>query len=63
MQQDRDHVRAAQRLAAGRNTLRQMPEGLPVRRRPRRNSHVLAMMRERVLTLGPPRTRRPSREP
>ena len=53
-QPDRDHVRAAERLAQGRNALRQMPEGLPLRRRPRRNRHVLAMTRERVLTLGVP---------
>jgi hypothetical protein len=52
-QPDRDHVQAAQGLATGRNTLRQMSEGLPLRRRPSRNSHVLAMMRERVPTPKP----------
>lgn len=29
-----------------------MPEGIPIRRRPRSNRHVLAMKRERVLTLA-----------
>jgi transposase len=48
-----DHVWAAQGLAAGRNTLRQMPEDIPLRRRPRRNNHVLAMMRERDAVTGP----------
>ena len=31
-----------------------MPEGLPLRRRPRRNWHVFVMKLERVLTLGNP---------
>ena len=51
-QPDRDHVRASEGLATGRNAIRQVPEGLPLRRRPRRYRHVLAMMQERVLTLG-----------
>jgi hypothetical protein len=31
-----------------------VPEGLPVRHRPRGNRHVLVMKRERVLTLAVP---------
>jgi IS5 family transposase len=42
-QQDRDHVRPSEGLAAGRNALRQMPEGLPLSRSPRRNRLVLAL--------------------
>lgn len=52
-QQDRDHVRAAEGLAQSRHPLRQMPEGFPLCRRPRCNRDVLAMTRERVLTLAP----------
>jgi transposase len=42
-QSDRDHVRAPERLAQGRNPLRQMRQGLAVRRRSRRYRHVLAL--------------------
>ncbi len=45
-QPDRDHGWAPEARAAGRHPLRQMPEGLPLCRRPRRNRHVLAMKRE-----------------
>ena len=51
-QQDRDHVRAPERLATHHHALRQVPEGLPLRRRSRGKRHVLAMTRERVLTLA-----------
>lgn len=34
-QQDRDHVRSPERLAARNDTIRKLSEGLPVRRRPR----------------------------
>lgn len=54
-QPHRDHVWVAQRLAAGRHTLGQMPRGLPLCRRTRRNRHVLALMRERFLTLIVPK--------
>ena len=47
-------VRASEGLEACRHPLRQVPEGLPLRHRPRRNRHVLAMTRERVLTLNCP---------
>ena len=50
-QQDRDHVRATEGLAARRNPLRPMPESLPLRHRSRRYCHVLAVKQERVLTL------------
>ena len=42
-QQDRDHVRSPQRLEACCDTLRQVPDRLPVSRRSRRNRPVLAM--------------------
>jgi transposase len=35
--------RPTERLAQGRNPLRQVSQDLPVRRRPRRNRHVLAL--------------------
>ena len=50
-QQDRDHVAAREGLATGRYPLRQMSQGLPLRRCPRRNHHVLAMTPEQVLIL------------
>ena len=49
---DRDYVRPSEGLAAGSNALRQMPEGVPIGSRPRRNRFVLAMKQERVLTLA-----------
>lgn len=42
-QQDRDHVRSSQRLEARRNTLRQVPDRLPICRRARRHRPVLDM--------------------
>ena len=42
-QPHRDHVRAAEGLATGCNTLRPMPQGLPLGHRPRRNRLVLAL--------------------
>src|SRR3546814_17203899 len=45
-QPHRDHVRPPQGLEAGRNTLRSVPEGLLLRRRPRRNRHLLALINE-----------------
>ncbi len=39
----RDHVRQAQGLEARRNTLRQVPRGIPVSNRPRGVSHLLVM--------------------
>ena len=50
-QQDRNHVRAAEGPEARRHPLRPMPESLPLRRRSGSNRHVLALKRERVLTL------------
>ena len=44
---DADWFREALKLATGRYTLRPMPEGIPIRRRPRSNRLVLAMKRER----------------
>jgi hypothetical protein len=41
--QDREQLRPAQGLAAGRNTLRQVPEGLPVSMRLGCRRHVLVM--------------------
>lgn len=45
-QPHRDHVRQAQGLAARRNQIRQMPEGLPVSHRSRRTRYLLAMSPE-----------------
>lgn len=39
-------------MTASRHPLRQVPEGLHLRRRPRRNRHVLAMKREGFVPLG-----------
>ncbi|GEM_PF-1539280 len=44
---------AGRGLATHRNSLRQVPEGLPLRRRPRRNRSVLAMTGERDAVTGP----------
>lgn len=52
-QPDRDHVRAFEGLATRCHTVRPVPKGLPLRRRPRCNRHVLVMTRERVPTLVP----------
>ena len=41
--QDREQLRSPQGLEACRNTLRQVPKGLPVRMRSGRRRHVLAM--------------------
>lgn len=53
-QPDRVHARAPKGLATSCQPLRQVPQDLPLCRCPRRNRHVLAMTRERVLTLGMP---------
>ena len=45
-QPHRDHVRQAQGLAARGNTIRQMPQGLPLSNRPCRNRHFLVMSPE-----------------
>ena len=42
-QPDRDHVWQVERLAACGNSIRQMPQGLPVSHRPGRSRHLLAM--------------------
>jgi hypothetical protein len=62
-QPDRDHVRAAQGLAAGCHPLRPVPEGLSLRRRARRNRHVLAFKQGRVLTLTDLTVWRPKQGP
>ena len=41
--QDQEQLCPPQGLAAGRNTLRQMPRGLPVSLRPGRRGYVLVM--------------------
>jgi transposase len=53
-QEDRDQVLPVEGLATRRNPLRQMPEGLLLRRRSRRNRHVLAMNPDRALTQKDP---------
>lgn len=51
-QPDRHHVRATEGLATRSDPIRQVPKGLPLRRRSRRYRHILAMTRERVLALN-----------
>ncbi len=48
---DRDHVRSSEGLATGGNAMRQIPDRVPVRDRAGRSRDLLAIKKERVLSL------------